>query len=200
MELKMTNEEVFRLAGIDIDEICKIFREKILLEELYAVKADNMAAVKELIAECMDLEVEVSKDEENPRACFHCFDGKLLVLKRRQFDLKLLFQEAGNLPEAILGSSLERIWVLVRAFAELFVDILDGDCATIFAILCEIYFKKGIKLNNIEIYGQINNFLNMKMAIEWPYKKINDSLIMLENAGVIEWENGMLQMKDKISF
>ena len=105
-----------------------------------------------------------------------------------------------NLPEAILGSSLERIWVLVRAFAELFFDILDGDCATIFAILCEIYFKKGIKLNNIEIYGQINNFLNMKMAIEWPYKKINDSLIMLENAGVIEWENGMLQMKDKISF
>ena len=197
MELKMTNEEVFRLAGIDIDEICKIFREKILLEELYAVKADNMAAVKELIAECMDLEVEVSKDEENTRACFHCFDGKLLVLKRRQFDLKLLFQEAGNLPEAILGSSLERIWVLVRAFAELFFDILDGDCATIFAILCEIYFKK---LNNIEIYGQINNFLNMKMAIEWPYKKINDSLIMLENAGVIEWENGMLQMKDKISF
>ena len=71
MELKMTNEEVFRLAGIDIDEICKIFREKILLEELYAVKADNMAAVKELIAECMDLEVEVSKDEENTRACFH---------------------------------------------------------------------------------------------------------------------------------
>lgn len=200
MELEMSNEEVFRLAGIDADEMCETLRKKIFLEELYTMKDDEMDAVQALMAECMDLEVERVENEDNTRACFHYFDGKLLVLKRRRFDLKLLFQEGRKLPEAVLGGVAERTWVLIRAVTELFINILDGDCAMIFAILCESYFKEGRKLNNVEIYAQINNFLNMKIGFEWSYKKINDILHMLENANLIEWENGILQIKDKMSF
>lgn len=200
MKLQLLDEETCRLAGIDIETVCQTVQERVFLDELYKMKEKELDAVKKLVTKCIELDVEAVENEENTRGCFHLYDGKLIVVKKRKFDIKLLFLEAGNIPEFVFGGTEQRIYTVVKAVVELFINIMDGDAAIVFTILCEKYIREGRKYNNIEIYSRIYQFLKAEYDLEWSYKKINEVLLVLEHAGIIEWEDGVLQVRDKIYF
>lgn len=200
MKVQLSDEEIYTLAEIDIARLCTMVRERALMRELCKIEDEEINKVRMLIAECIDIDLEAVENEINTRACFHSFDGKLIVVRRRTFDLKLLFQEVKYLLELGFAGKYESILIVAKIILSFFVDFLDGDSEMIFSMLCTRYFLKGEAIHNIDIFEKINTFLKEEMGTEWSYKKINDVLRTLEKASVIEWDNGNLMVKDKIYF
>lgn len=200
MKLRLDEKEIYELAELDFDVIYDEIQETIFMDEFYRMGEKDKEWIKKFLADCIEFDVDVVETADNTRGCFRIYDGKLIVVRRRKLNLKLLFLEMANIPEFIFGGIGQRIYVVIKALIELFVNVLDGDAVLVFVMLAEKYYREGKKYSNEEICPQICAFLEEESGLKWSCKKAEEILKELVHARIVNWNDGMLMVEDKIYF
>ncbi len=201
MELQLTNNEKYMLLDINPEELCKKIKNEVFTKELYTIKDEELDLIQGIIGDSIELEVDTEASENNNvRVSFYTLNDKIVVIKRKKIDIKLLIDLLIHSVEFSVGNTGTRIVVILNILQKLFLNILDDDVAILYSYLCKEYFVNGNKFSNIEIFGNINKHLKEYLGLSWSNNKINKILLQLERLQVIEFSNGILHVKDKIYF
>ena len=96
------------------------------------------------------------------------------------------------------GDNEEKIRVILIVLLKTFLNVLDEETSVIYAYLCKAYFVNHQRFGNIEIYDEVNQYLRQYLGAAWSKDKIHRILRQLEGLRVIEFREGMLEVKDKI--
>ena len=200
MQLNLEEKETYELAELNFDAVYEEISDIVFRNEFRRMGEKERACLKNLLAECIEFDIDVVEETDNTRSCFRVYNGKLIVVRRRKLNLELLFLEMTNIPEFVLGDKKQRIYIIIKALLGLFVNVLDGDTALVFAMLSEKYYREGKKYNSEEICPRICTFLEQESGLKWSYKKAEEILDKLLNAKIVRWDDGELMIEDKICF
>lgn len=196
--LKLTNSEKCELLHINLEELNNEIRKNILVEQLYTISDQELGVIQSIICDSIDLEVETKAPEDDVRISFYTLNNRVVIIKKKKMDIKLLFDLLIHSTEFLDGGIPTRIGIVLNVIVKLFLNVLDGEIVIVYSYLCVEYFVNGIKFNNTEIFNEINKYLKTNFGFGWSNDKINKVLLELEDLGVIEFSDGVLHVKDKI--
>ena len=153
------------------------------------------------ICDSIELEIDTEiPEDDNTRLSFYALNNELVVIRRKKINIKLFFELLTDLFSFSTGSNVTKIGAVLNIFLKTFLNVLDEDVALVYAFISNQYFKKGRQYNNVEIFDAVNKYLMEVLQMGWSADKINKILLQLESLQVIEFNNGLLKVNDKIYF
>ena len=198
MELKLTNNEKCELLELDADSWCEEVREELFFREGHVMSGAERLGLQDAIGESLELEIETEAPQENTRLSFYTSNNKIIVIKKKRFDIKRFF----GLTISVLGMTSENALGITAAIVEIlmnhFFTILDEDASMVYSYLCYEYFYNGKRFDNTEIFEKVNQHLAHALGYRWPESKIREELSQLEDVKVIECMEGKWYVYDKI--
>jgi hypothetical protein len=199
MESHLTNSDKYELLDIDMDGMCEEIRHEMIIKEFYRIKPKEIAKIQEAIGNCLELEIDVDGAQGEPtRLSFYTLHKQIVVIRKKQIDIKLLFELLVEVFPFSAGDNEEKIRVILIVLLKTFLNVLDEETSVIYAYLCKAYFVNHQRFGNIEIYDEVNQYLRQYLGAAWSKDKIHRILRQLEGLRVIEFREGMLEVKDKI--
>ena len=108
MQLKLEEKETYELAELNFDAVYEEISDIVFRNEFRRMGEKERACLKNLLAECIEFDIDVVEETDNTRSCFRVYNGKLIVVRRRKLNLELLFLEMTNIPEFVLGDKKQR--------------------------------------------------------------------------------------------
>ena len=196
MIFELTADEKYEVLGLEANGV-RNYLSRYALENDIVVSDDELVAAEGLAVKCVDIEWD-EKDYSEPttRASFRTIDGKIVTIRAKKIDFKMLVQLFEDACEFVMNDNLYyKGIILARAMITMFVGVLDDDEALVFEFLARKYFKNGMVFNAENVYIQINQYLN-QCDDEWSDKVIGDVIDQLEQKGLVAWQDGVLEVTD----
>ena len=200
MKLQLTEFQKYEMLEIDVTELRDEIRKRILVVDMYSVKENELDMMQSAISNSIELEFDAEIPDGNTKLSFHMFDNKVLVIKKKQFSIKLFWSLMNDAVAFQAGNDVVRAWIVLNVIFKVFFSVLDEDVSFVYSCLCKEYFTNGRKINNVEIFDEINKYARQNLGGSWSNDKINKILLELEKLKVVTFEDGCLNVKDKIYF
>lgn len=199
MESHLTNSDKYELLDIDMDGICEEIRHEMMIKEFYRIEPKEIVKIQEAIGNCLELEIDVDGTQGEPtRLSFYTLHKQVVVIRKKQIDIKLFFELLVETFQFYVGNNEEKIGIVLSVLLKTFLNVLDEETAVIYTYLCKAYYVNHQRFGNVEIYEEVNRYLRQYLGAAWSNDKIHRILLQLEGLGVIEFREGMLEVKDKI--
>lgn len=200
MKLQLTEFQKYEMLEIDVKELRDEIKKRILTSEMYSVKENELDIMQKAISNSIELEVDTEVPEENTKLSFYTHDNRVVVIRRKQFSIKLFWDLMNEAITFQAGNDITRVWTVLRVIFKVFFSVLDEDVSFVYSCICKEYFTNGNKISNLDIFDEVNKYVRQNLGGSWPNDKINKTLLELEKLKVIAFENGFLDVKDKIYF
>lgn len=201
MNLRLTNSDKCELLNIVPEELSNEIQNEIFFKEMYLVQNEELHMIEKAICDSIELEIDTEiPEDDNTRLSFYALNNELVVIRRKKINIKLFFELLIDLFSFSTGSNVTKIGAVLNIFLKTFLNVLDEDVALVYAFISNQYFKKGRQYNNVEIFDAVNKYLMEVLQMGWSADKINKILLQLESLQVIEFNNGLLKVNDKIYF
>lgn len=199
--LHLTYDEKLKLLDIDPNELHGILRRELSMAQLRTIEDEKVCEFQDVIENCIEIETElVPSDGDFSRASFYTADGKVIVIKRKRFNIRTFFNMIFNILPSIGGNCFAIIYAVLNVLMHMFIQILDEDVTGVYLFLCHEYYQNGRCFDNTEIFDKVNQHLEEIQGVHWPDSKINRILLCLEDIRVIECREGIFQPNDYIYF
>ncbi|WP_289302117.1 hypothetical protein [Sporofaciens musculi] len=197
--VQLTYDEKCKLLDIDPNELHKTLKHELSMAQLRTMEDEKVCEFQDAIGNCIEIETELLPlDGDFSRASFYTADGKVIVVKRKRFNVKLFFGVIYKILSSIGGNEFIIMFTVLNILLDVFVHILDEDMTVIYLFLCRSYYQNNRYFDNTEIFDKVNQHLAETQGVHWPDSKINRILLKLEDLRVIECPDGIFQPKDHI--
>lgn len=195
----LTCDEKFMLLDIDSNELHRILRRELSMAQLCTFEDEEVCQFQDAIGNCIEIETaQTPLDGDYNRASFYTSDGKVIVFKLKQFNIKTFFKVIFDILPSIGGNRFTIMSTILNILMNMFFQILDEDVTAVYLFLCQEYYQNGRLFDNTEIFDKVNQHLEQIQGVHWSDSKINRILLNLEKIRVIECRDGIFQPNDYI--